>query len=201
MSAHMQQLHSKIADNDEHLWQSQTSFKQEIRDELDDLCSLLRSPSGGVVQDTPHPFTSVTSVSGVPPGLPMHPPPNISISSAPSVNGSTQSSNPVDVQMQMMLMLTESFSKLTSVMGDQKSISDSKTDWPKFAGDAKKFCSWHLSVIAQLSIPPWSEFYDATTNSVVLSTQNNTLNSRLYAKIISVLEGQALQDMISRSHL
>jgi len=58
-----------------------------------------------------------------------------------------------------------------------------------------------LSIIAQISIPPWSEFYDSSTHSVVLSTQNTTLNSRLYANLISVLEGQALQDMISRSHL
>jgi hypothetical protein len=98
-------------------------------------------------------------------------------------------------------MLTESFSKLTYIMGEQKSISDSKTDWPKFAGDAKKFRAWYLSIIAQISIPPWSEFYDSSTHGVVLSTQNTTLNSRLYTKLISVLEGQALQDMISRSHL
>jgi hypothetical protein len=40
MSAHLQQLHSKIAGTDEHLWLGQTSFKQEIRDKLDDLRSL-----------------------------------------------------------------------------------------------------------------------------------------------------------------
>jgi hypothetical protein len=38
-------------------------------------------------------------------------------------------------------------------------------------------------------------------NDVISTTSNVTLNGKLYAKIVSVLEGQALQDVISRSHL
>jgi hypothetical protein len=201
MSSHLQQLHSKIADTDERLWQSQASFKQEICDELDDLRSLLRSTSSTSVLDTAPDSSPDNPISGVMPGLNMTPSLMVSRSNSSSVGGSSSSAHFTDVQGQMMLMLTESFSKLTSIMGEQKSISDSKTDWPKFAGDAKKFRAWHLSIIAQISMPPWSEFYDASTHGVVLATQNTTLNSRLYAKLISVLEGQALQDMISRLHL
>jgi len=100
----------------------------------------------------------------------------------------------------MMLILTESFNKLTTVMGDQRS-QEAKSEWPKFVGDVKNFRPWYLSIMAQLSTHPWCEFYDASTNSPVSTTQNTQLNGRLYAKLISVLEGQALQDMISRSHL
>jgi hypothetical protein len=40
---------------------------------------------------------------------------------------------PQDAQNAMLLMLTESFSKLSSVLSEK---SESKsTDWPKFAGD------------------------------------------------------------------
>jgi hypothetical protein len=55
--------------------------------------------------------------------------------------------------------------------------------------------------MALLSIPPWSELYDVTKNDIVTTTSNTALNGKLYVKIISVLEGQALQDVISRSHL
>lgn len=43
--------------------------------------------------------------------------------------------------------------------------------------------------------------YDADTNSVVRTTTNPILNSKLYAKVIGVLEGQAFQHMVARPHL
>jgi len=49
--------------------------------------------------------------------------------------------------------------------------------------------------VAQLSIPPWQEFYDQATNSIVSSTTNASLNGKHYAKLLASLEGQALQDM------
>lgn len=51
--------------------------------------------------------------------------------------------------MQMMLMLTESFSKLSTVLADKN--QETKSDWLKFLVDTKKFKSWYLSIIAQLS--------------------------------------------------
>jgi predicted nucleic acid-binding protein len=55
--------------------------------------------------------------------------------------------------------------------------------------------------MAQLSIPPWQDLYDATTNNVVETTTYTTLNGKLYAKLLVSLEGQALQAMFSRKHI
>jgi hypothetical protein len=99
--------------------------------------------------------------------------------------------------------LNDTFSKLTSVINETSSakISDTKSEWVKFSGDPKKFRSWYLAVMAQLSIAPWQDLYDSTTNSVVKSTTNTGLNSKLYAKVIGSLEGSALQHMLARKHL
>jgi hypothetical protein len=120
---------------------------------------------------------------------------NGNLSATPQVSGL----NSNDVQAQLMLALTESFSKMTTIMTERS--SDTKSDWPKFSGDTKKFKSWYLSIVAQLSLPPWSEFYDTSTNSVVMVTVHQALNAKLYAKLLVALEGQALQDIDSRSHL
>jgi len=58
-----------------------------------------------------------------------------------------------DPQTQMMLLLANSFSKLSTALGNKG--LESKTEWPCFAGDSNKFCAWYLSITAQLSIPPW----------------------------------------------
>jgi hypothetical protein len=55
--------------------------------------------------------------------------------------------------------------------------------------------------MAQLSIPPWQDLYDATTNNVVETTTNTTLNGKLYAKLLVSLEGQSLKAMVSRKHI
>jgi hypothetical protein len=120
-------------------------------------------------------------------------------SSSPMSNGNLSQVlglNLNDVQAQLMLALTESFSKMTTIMTERS--SDTKSDWPKFSGDTKKFKSWYLSIVAQLSLPPCSEFYDASTNSVVTVTAHQALNAKLYAKLLVALEGQ---DIVSRSHL
>jgi hypothetical protein len=43
--------------------------------------------------------------------------------------------------------------------------------------------------------------YDSSTNSVVTTMANATLNGKLYAKVIGALEGSALQHMLARKHL
>jgi hypothetical protein len=50
-----------------------------------------------------------------------------------------------DFQVQMMKLLNETFSKLSTAIGDNK-YTDIKTDWPKFSGDSKKFRAWHLAI-------------------------------------------------------
>jgi len=104
-----------------------------------------------------------------------------------------------DIQAQMILMWTESFSKLSTALVDKN--QDTKSEWPKFYGDAKKFRAWYLSIMAQISLPPWQEFYDQANNTVVESNMNIVLNGKLYAKLLVSLEEQALQDDASRSHL
>jgi hypothetical protein len=104
-----------------------------------------------------------------------------------------------DVQTQMMMMLTESFSKLSTDLSYKN--NDTKSDWPKFSGDSKKFRAWYLAILAQLSLPPWQELYDPTLNDIVAVTSNTNLNGKLYAKLLVSLEGLALQSILSRTHL
>jgi len=99
----------------------------------------------------------------------------------------------------MMALMVESFTNLSKALSDKS--TDSKSEWPKFAGDPKKFCPWYLAIITQLSLPPWQEFYDRSTNNIVQITNNATLNGKLYSKILLALEGTALQNMVSRKHL
>jgi len=201
LSTHMDHLHSRLTENDEKLWYAQTTFHKEVRQELEELRSLLprlTHTSSNVTSNVP--VSNVTlPIDTSSPLVPASHTISSPIVSAPSSTSST-SATVTDLQAQMMLLLTESFTKLSTALADPKS-QESKTEWPKFSGDAKKFRSWYLSVMAQLSIHPWSEFYDASTNSAHHHTNNSSLNGKLYAKLISVLDGQALQDMISRSHL
>jgi hypothetical protein len=53
----------------------------------------------------------------------------------------------------------------------------------------------------QISIPPWKELHDGSKNDIVMSTSNVSLNEKLYAKLVVSLEGQVLQDIITRLHL
>jgi hypothetical protein len=105
-----------------------------------------------------------------------------------------------DFQQQMLSMLNDTFSKLTTVITDVKN-TDSKSTWPKFSGDTKKFKHWYLAIVAQLSLAPWSAFYDSTNNTLVKTTTDTVLNEKLYAKLLLSLEGQVFQDMVARKHL
>jgi hypothetical protein len=58
-----------------------------------------------------------------------------------------------------------------------------------------------MSIMAQLPLSPWKNLYDSTTNDVVESTSEDVLNGKLYSKLLLSLEGQALQDVITRTHL
>jgi hypothetical protein len=95
----------------------------------------------------------------------------------------------------MMKMMTDMLSKLSTVVVEGKSI-DTKTDWPKFSGDPKTFKAWYFAILAQLSLSPWQELYDPSTNDIVLTTSNTSLNGKLYAKLLVSLEGQALQSIV-----
>jgi hypothetical protein len=110
----------------------------------------------------------------------------------------SNASSPTDFQDQLLVMLNDTFLKLSVNMQNDK--SDSKSDWPKVLGDLKKFQTWYMSFMAQLSLPPWQELYDSNTNDVVETTSNDLLNGKLYSTLILTLEGQPLQDVITRVH-
>jgi hypothetical protein len=97
------------------------------------------------------------------------------------------------------VLLSESFSKLSNVLSEKK--DDTKANWPKFSGDQKKFRTWYLAIMAQLSLSPWKDLYDPVTNNVVKTTTNDGLNGKLYAKLLLSLEGSVLQNVVSRTHL
>ena len=159
-------------------------FRQEIRAELSSTTSTQPVVSSSVI---PTVSTSVPIVNQVLP-----------------TGGTSSSYNSADFQQQMLTVLNDTFSKLSTVISDTSSIlqdtksaisesksSEAKTEWTKFSGDPKKFRQWYLSIMAQSSIAPWQPLYDPTTNSVVTATVNSALNGKLYAKVIGALEGSA----------
>jgi hypothetical protein len=53
----------------------------------------------------------------------------------------------------MMQLMTDTLSKLSTVVVDGKSM-DTKSNWPKFSGDSKIFKAWYFAILAQLSLSP-----------------------------------------------
>jgi hypothetical protein len=78
--------------------------------------------------------TVISPVSSSTPDYSCSSPPHAPIISTLGVG----SSSSMNFQNQMMAMLNETFSKLSTVLVDSKAL-DSKSDWPKFSGDPKKF--------------------------------------------------------------
>jgi hypothetical protein len=183
----------KVNNDFQKVIEENEAFKENMRNELEDLRQLLSRQSVSSVSSTPIP-DHTSSVPPVP--SPQAPMPSASSTSVLSIPSNTPSAP--DVQAQMMLMLTESFSKLSNVLVDKP---ESKNEWPKYSGDPKKFRAWYLSIMAQMSLSPWKELYDNVSNTIVPSTSNTLLNEKLYAKLITCLEGQALHDIVSRAHL
>jgi len=163
--------------NFQRIVQDNDDFKRDMRAELDDLCALLArnnivSPSNVTSSATVIPVSTVqpthtgTSVS---PSSPSALPQLSTVSSTMSTNTSGG-----DIQTQMLLMLSESIAKLSTALTEKK--DDPKADWPKFSGDHKKFRTWYLAIMTQLSLSPWQELYDSSTNNVFKTTTNSTLN-------------------------
>lgn len=128
---------------------------------------------------------------------------SLPVVSVPSIstNSLTQGPTPqskadyssADLQTQMMLLVSESFTKLSTALGEQKEYT--KADWHKFSGDCKKFCGWYLGIMAHISLPPWKDLYDPVRNDVVTSTSDALLNGKLYSKILLSLDGMAYQNL------
>jgi len=170
--------------------QTNTSFKQEVRLELDELRALVWDLKNSVPDTAPS--SSVTQQHA--PSSVQHVTQGSSLLSPvlPSPSSVT------DQQTEMMMLFAHSMSKLSSVLSEK---SEPKSEWPKFAGDQKKFRAWHLAIMAQLLLPPWVELYDATTNDIVDTTGNSNLNGKLYSKLLLALDGNALKNIVTASIL
>jgi len=178
---HLQDQLTKTTNDIQRLTQENETFRSEIRRELENVLPCSPLPAA----------MTVVPVPSVP-----------TLTSNPDMqsSGVSSTSPPGDFQTQMLLMLNETFSKLSTALTDNKS-ADTKSEWPKFSGDPKKFRTWYLAIMTQLSVAPWSSLYDPVSNMAVSSTTDASLNSKLYAKLISSLEGQALQNMVARKHV
>jgi hypothetical protein len=154
--------------------QSNEIFKQQVKLELENLRNSLVPPK-------------IVPTPSTPPSIPPRVQPD------PPQVSAVQAQSPVDSNQQVMIMLAESFSKLSSFIIQDKG-SETKYDWPKFSGDTKTFKAWYLAILAQ-------DLYDSSTKDIVKSTMNVALNGKLYAKLITCLDGSALQSIVARTHL
>jgi hypothetical protein len=195
MMATYQDLQDQLIRNDLKLTtelhrvvQSNDAFKQEI-------CREWQSIQNTTIPSTSSTIPNTTNVS--PPSTAAAVSPQV-ISSLSTTTTIPNSSNN-DFQSQMLLLLNETFSKLSTVIMDMK--SESKAEWPKFSGDTKKLRSWYLAIMAQLLLSPWQSLYDPVKNDIISSTTNSQLNGKLYAKLLVSLDGQALQNMVFWKHL
>jgi hypothetical protein len=176
-------LRDEIRENELQITQDNESFQTEMRDEINALHNLLQgqqvSLAGMTSTTSPCPLSAGPGLSPLPTGSsPNISSPMISVSQGSSTNA-TGPQVSGDIHSQMMLMMAESFSKLSTVLSESK--QDSKSDWPKFAGDSKKFRDWYLTIMTQVSWTPWNKFYDSTINDVIATTTNSTLNGKLYS--------------------
>jgi hypothetical protein len=189
--------------------QENEELKRTVHAELDQLKTLFVSSMQGLL---PKSETSIVRpsnpiVSSSVPSVSIPSLGSTNWSSSDGVQGTSLSSTQIptlaslsSVKSQVMLMLAESFSKLSSVLIVDKG-TESKVEWPKFAGDSKLFKGWYLAIFVQLSIPPWKELYDESTRDIVKVTSNAVLNQKLYAKILTFLESTALQSIVALFHL
>ena len=194
-----QSLENKISRDFSRVIEDNETFKSDVRAELDGICQLLdsyqitsdpqRMPSRSNSPPDVHHISTRTNIQHHTPSSTSSPAVALSVSPVPGN----------DPQTNLMSLLTETFTKLTATLSDKK--EEFKYEWPKFSGDQKKFRAWYMAIVTQLSLPPWQDLYDSTTNDVSLSTTNTSLNAKLYAKLLVCLEGSAFQSIVSREHL
>jgi hypothetical protein len=117
-------------------------FKQDVKDELQELRQLIATNHSNPIPAPSSLSTTIPTQVDTTVSSPL-------LNTSSTTNIATSAAQPnLDVQTQMMLMLTESFSKLSTVLQDK--TSDSKIDWPKFSGDSKRFRTWYLSIMTHI---------------------------------------------------
>jgi hypothetical protein len=193
---------TRLSDDFQRIANDNEVFKNDVRAELDGLRTLLdrynitSNPAQVPSSTTQSILTSCSPVRSLPIQTEMTP---VVTAVSPTAPTNSTLDMTTDPQTRMMLMLTETFAKLSSTLSDKK--EETKSDWPKFSGDQRKFRPWYMAIMSQLSLPPWQELYDPITNEPVQATANTPLNAKLYAKLLVSLEGSAFQSIVSREHL
>ncbi len=181
----LKNIHAVATDHD--------AFKVEVRSEIESLRLLLGQSSSLNYNGTPFDQTHSSSFSAKSnsSNIPAVPSPTIRYGQ-PITNSAASGLNNTssDSQANLMLMMMEAFSKLSTAFTEAKTI-EVKTEWPKFDGSKTKFHSWYLTILSQVSVPPWNELYDVASNDLVLMTSNSSLNAKFYSKLLLSLEGEA----------
>lgn len=183
----------KLSDDFQKVVQDNEVFKNDVRAELDGFRNLLDQYN---ITSQPHHVPSRSASVVQSPSIL-----NSNLSPQATVSTATMSTidATMDPQTKMLLMLMETFAKLSTTLSDKK--DESKSDQPKFSGDQRKFRPWYMAIMSQISLSPWQELYDSTTNEPVSTTTNTQLNAKLYAKLLVSLDGSAFQSIVSREHL
>ena len=172
----LQQQNAQLAREIQKVVADTDKFKQDIH------AKLLSIQTPGLLLSSPTPSPSLPNFPSGQGGM------ISSSASSPSVvpsvastTGSSSSPSPLsgDFQTQLLTMLNNTFSQLTTVINETKTnIGDKgsvvKSEWPKFSGDTKKFLAWYLGVMSQISISPWKDLYDSSSSNVVKHTSNVT---------------------------
>jgi hypothetical protein len=122
----------KITKNFRQVIEEHDEFRQEVRAELDELRNLFQTNQTNQATSTTLPTQTAVAVS---PGSTL-PLPSVTLSSTTLPDPVISNSSSQDIQTQMMILMTESFSKLLTVFLEGK--HDTKSEWPKFNGDAKQ---------------------------------------------------------------
>jgi hypothetical protein len=179
----LQNIQAVVTDHDD--------FKAEVHSEIESL-RLLLGQSASVNQSN-LPFGQSSSSNIIPPTNPTSSPTiqSPSIRYSPAIPNSTVSGlNPsTDPHGHLMVMMTEAFSKLTTVFTETKS-SEMKSEWPTFDGTKTKFRSWYLTILSQVSVSPWNGLYNTTTNDLVTTTTNSSLNASSTPSYYFLWKGQ-----------
>jgi len=127
-------IHEVVERNDE--------FKKEVRSELDELRALIWDIKNPLSTQNPTAGPNTPILSTLSAAVPTP----VTSTSVPE-NLTSAVTNQSDQQSEMMLLFANSISKLSSVLGEK---SESKSDWPKFSGDQKKFVR-SLSICGQFT--------------------------------------------------
>lgn len=122
----------KLLGDFQRVLQDNESFKNDVRAKLDGLRTLLNQYI--ITSDTNQIQSSLTSPLQTPSGLNDNLIPQV-VSLTSSASTPVVVSYNMDPQTKMMIMLMETYTKLSATLSARK--EETKSEWPKFLGDKK----------------------------------------------------------------